>query len=98
MSPLSTTIRVKDVIFLLVNPSFTRRPHGSPAYGTSQRNRSKSIHLIKTQTLTVTSLRGGGKENIDQKAVSDIFDLSGVLVDKTEEEEKSIETKKMEVK
>lgn len=98
MSPLSTTIRVKDVLFLLVDPSFTRRPHGSPASGTRQRNLSKSIHLIETQTLTVTSLRDGERKTIDKKAVSDTFDLSGVLLAKTEEEEESIETQKMEVK
>lgn len=49
-------------------------------------------------TDTDCNIMGGGEENIDQKAVSDTFDLSGVLVDKTEDEEKSIETKKMEVK
>lgn len=63
LSPLSTTIGVKDVIFLFVDPSFTRRPHGSPAYVTSQRNWSiHNVYSPVTNLDTDCDIIGRGKK------------------------------------
>lgn len=56
-----------------------------------------SVEAQYKHRLTIASL-GGKKLNIYQKAISDPFHLGVVLVCEEEEEEKSVETKKMEVK
>lgn len=86
---------------LLNHLPFTTRPRVSPAYIINKpkelQQADLSVEAWYKHRLTIPSL-GGKKLNIYQKAISDPFHLGVVFVCKEKEEEKSVETKKMEVK
>lgn len=86
---------------LLNHLPLATRPRVWPAYITNKpkelQQADLSVEARNKHRLTIASL-GGKKLNIYQKAINDPFHLGVVFVCEEKEKEKSVETKKMEVK
>lgn len=101
LSQLPTHIRFKRLFTSFQSPPFHYKAtcvtclHNKQAKGTTA---SRFVCRSPTQTQTNHSITGRKKLSIYQKAVSDPFHLGVVSVCEEEEEESSVETKKMEVK